>query len=164
MKRSPLIQDTDHLIAFFDGASILRGQNCGAGGVFKFSAQKVCRWHLNGGSVTNSKAQLLGAPRTLTMEKMWNITKLKVFGDSKDIIDWINNICILKANHLEGWKYRTKELSSQFQEINYNHIFRDFNKEADLLSKQAFLGPSCRLTYFLLINGKAKPPNHLNLF
>jgi hypothetical protein len=56
IKRSPMIQVTDHLIAFFDGASILKGLNCGAGGVFKFSAQKVCRWHINGGSGTNSKA------------------------------------------------------------------------------------------------------------
>jgi len=76
----------------------------------------------------------------------------------------MSNSYILKANHLEGWKYRTKELTSQFQEIDFNHIFRDFNKEADLLSKKALLGPFGRLTYFFLINGKAGPPNHLNLF
>jgi hypothetical protein len=40
MKRSPLIQDSDHIIAFFDGASILKGQKCGAGGIFKFSLKK----------------------------------------------------------------------------------------------------------------------------
>jgi hypothetical protein len=68
------------------------------------------------------------------MEKMWNITKLKVFGDSKGIIDWLNG-CTLNASHLERWKYRTKELSSQFQEINFIHIFRDFYKKVDLLSK-----------------------------
>jgi hypothetical protein len=40
IKWSPVIQDTDHIIAFFDGASILKGRNCGAGGVFKFSASE----------------------------------------------------------------------------------------------------------------------------
>jgi ribonuclease HI len=68
-----VIQVTDHIIAFFDGASILKGLNCGAGGVFKFSAQKVCRWHINGGSGTNSKAELLGAWVTLILAKLWNI-------------------------------------------------------------------------------------------
>jgi ribonuclease HI len=86
----------------------------GWGNIQVFS-QKVCRWFLNGGSGTNSKAELLGAWGTLTMEKMWNITKLKVFGDSKGIIDWLNNGCILNANHLEGWKYRTKNYPLSFK-------------------------------------------------
>jgi len=98
------------------------------------------------------------------MAKMWNITKLKIFGDSKGIIDWLNNGCTLNASHLEGWKYRTKELSSQFQEINFIHIFRDFDKKADLLSKQALLGFLGRLTYCFLVNGKAQAQNHSNLF
>jgi len=161
---NPLIQDSDHIISFFDGASILKVQKCGAGGIFKFSSQKVCRWFLNGGSGTNSKDELLGAWGTLTMEKMWNITKLKVFGDSKVIIDWLNNGCTLNANHLEGWKYKTKEISSHFQEINFIHIFRYFNKKAYLLSKQGLLGFRGRLEYYFLVNGKVEAPNHLNLF
>jgi hypothetical protein len=45
------------------------------------------------------KHELLGAWVTLILAKMWNITKLKIFGDSKGIIDWLNNICTLKANN-----------------------------------------------------------------
>jgi hypothetical protein len=70
----------------------------------------------------------------------------------------------LNASDLEGWKRRTKELSSLFQEISYIHIYREHNKEADRLSKQALLGPSGRLTYYHLDNGKADPPTHLKLF
>jgi hypothetical protein len=41
IKWSPIIQDVDHIIAFFDGASIMKGRNCGAGGIFKFSLRKL---------------------------------------------------------------------------------------------------------------------------
>jgi ribonuclease HI len=164
IKWSPMIQDVDHIIAFFDGASIMKGRNCGAGGVFKFSAQKACRWHINGGSGTHSKAELLGAWVTLTIAKLWNITKLKILGDLKVIIVWLNKKCILNDSDLEGWKHRTKDLSSLFQEINYLHIYGEYNKESNHLSKQALLGPSGRLTYYHLDNGKVGPPTHIKPF
>jgi ribonuclease HI len=66
----------------------------GLGEFSNFLHQKACRWHINGGSGTNSKAELLGAWVTLTIAKLWNITKLKILGDSKVIIDWLNNKCI----------------------------------------------------------------------
>jgi len=37
---SPLIQDSHHIIAFFDGASILKGQKCGAGEYLSFPLKK----------------------------------------------------------------------------------------------------------------------------
>jgi hypothetical protein len=61
-------------------------------------------------------------------------------------------------------EHRTKVLSTNFQEIIYKHIYREYNKEADCLSKQALLGPIGRLTYYIWENGKAGPLFHLNLF
>jgi hypothetical protein len=85
-------------------------------------------------------------------------------GDSKVIIEWLNQNGNLNAIDIEGWKRRTRDLSTGFQEINYHHIYRDFNKEADHISKQALLGPSGRLTFYTWGNGKAGPPVHLKLF
>jgi ribonuclease HI len=164
IKWSLICQGIDHILSFFDGASILKGMNCGAGGVIKFPDLKAYRWHINGGNGTNSKAELLGAWVTLTLAKLWNIPKIKVLGDSKVIIDWLNKKNNLNAIDIEGWKRRTKVLSSHFQEISYLHIYREHNKEADRLSKQALLGPTGRLTYYLWENGKVGPPHHLKLF
>jgi len=114
IKWSPIFQGSDHILAFFDGASILKGLNCGAGGVIKFLDRKDFRWHINGGNGTNSKVELLGAWVSLTIAKLWEIPKIKMLGDSKVIIDWINNKSNLNAMDIEGWKRRTKVLSSQF--------------------------------------------------
>jgi hypothetical protein len=38
---------------------------------------------------------------------------------------------------LEGWKEQIKRLSFQFKKITFLHTYREFNKEADALSKRA---------------------------
>jgi hypothetical protein len=38
---------------------------------------------------------------------------------------------------LEGWKDQIKKMSTLFEKISFNHAYRDFNKEADVLSKKA---------------------------
>jgi ribonuclease HI len=76
-----------YTVAFFDGASIRGGTNCGYGGVIKLPDLNVFRWHINYGISTNTKVGLMGSWVTLTLAKLWNITKIQVMGDSKVIID-----------------------------------------------------------------------------
>jgi hypothetical protein len=45
----------------------------------------------------------------------WSIEKLQVLGDSKVIIDWINQKGQLHAVNFEGWKLKTKELATTFK-------------------------------------------------
>jgi hypothetical protein len=70
----------------------------------------------------------------------------------------------LQASAIEGWKLRIKELIKHFQEISFQHIFREYNKEADLLSKQALQEPEGRITYYKWENGTEGPKRHLILF
>jgi len=42
-------------VSFFDGASMLGGSRCGAGGVVKTINAKEYRWYFNGGEGTNTK-------------------------------------------------------------------------------------------------------------
>jgi len=72
---------------------------------------------------------------TLTLAKLWDINRLNVLGDSKVIIDWLNQKTNLHATEIEGWLHRTKSIISDFQENRYTHILREYNKEADILSK-----------------------------
>jgi hypothetical protein len=85
-------------------------------------------------------------------------------GDSKVIIDWLNQKGKTNSIEIEGWKRKTKVLSTSFQEMSYQHIYKKYNKKVDHLSKQALLGPTSRLTFYKWENGKAGPLFHLKLF
>jgi hypothetical protein len=56
------------------------------------------------------------------------------------------------------------ELTTLFQGISFHHIYKEFNKETDLLSKRALLEPEGRLTFFQWVGGARGPLTHLNLF
>jgi hypothetical protein len=93
-----------------------------------------------------------------------SLQKLQALGDSKVVIEWINNRGRLQASAIEGCKLRTKELIKKIQEISFQHIYREFNTEADQLSKQVIHEPKGRITYYKWENGIAGPISHLILF
>jgi hypothetical protein len=73
---------------------------------------------------------------------LWIVEYLKFFdlhllGDSKVVIDWLKKEGSLQVGTLEGWKARILKLMGRFHNLAFQHIYRNFNKEADSLSKQA---------------------------
>jgi len=106
----------------------------------------------------------LGIWATLTLANHLALPKLHALRDSKVIIEWLNNRGRFHASAIEGWKHRTKELIKRFQEISFQHIFRDFNKEADQLSKQAIREPDGRISFYKWDSGSAGPMNYLVLY
>jgi ribonuclease HI len=162
--KRPLIHLEDFTVAFFDGASIRGGTICGAGGVIKQPDRGVIRWFINCGRGTNTKAELFGAWVTLMLAKLWDINRLVLLGDSKVIIDWLNQKTNLHATEIEGWMRRTRSIITDFQDIKFTHIFREYNKEADSLSKQGLLEQKGILTYFSVIDGRTGPMSQINLF
>jgi ribonuclease HI len=90
----------------------------------------------------------MGIWATLTLANHLAIHRLQAFGDSKVIIEWLNDRGKLDICSIEGWKKRTKDLYKNFQVLSFHHIYRDFNKEADKLSKEALLAPEGRITYY----------------
>ena len=137
-------------LAYFDGAALLSGCCCAAGGYFKTHALRVTKWYINCGVDTNTKAEL----KTLTLATLWAIDKIQILGDSKVIIDWINQKGQLQAVNLEGRKLKTKELAHNFKDISFQHIYREHNKEADLLSKRALKEPKDRSLFIIGKIGK----------
>jgi ribonuclease HI len=136
----------DSTLACFDGAARATGLCCGAGGFFKALPNKVTKWFLNCGEGSNTKAELLGLWTTLALASLWSMDHLRVFGDSRVVIDWINQKCKLQSVQIEAWKEKTLYLSKLFRDINYRHFSRIHNKEADALSKRALGEKSGRLS------------------
>jgi ribonuclease HI len=135
-------------VAFFDGASVARGSSCGAGGVIKTGDALEFRWYFNGGEGTNTNAELLGTWASLFIANHLDIQKIQLLGDSKAIIDLLNKKGNLRAINIEGWKRKTSELVATFREITFQHIYRETNRVADRISKQALLTLSSSLFYY----------------
>jgi ribonuclease HI len=148
LRLSPIIRLHGYTLAFFDGASIAGGTICGVGSSLKCIDGSDTRWYFNCGEGSNNKAELLGAWATLTIAKIMGIQHIQVLGDSRVIVDWLNQVRNLQAINIEGWKIRTRDLASSFQGIIFQHIFRESNEEVDKLSKQALSTPKGRLSYF----------------
>jgi ribonuclease HI len=153
-----------YTLVCFDGAAASSGLNCGAGGLFKTHSKRITSWFLNCGKGTNSKAELLGLWASLVLTSIWSLDHLRILGDSRLVIEWINNKCILHAVHIESWMDRTRLLSKQFMDVKYSHISRLHNKEADALSKRALSGVMGRLSIFHTENGIDSPITIINLF
>jgi len=70
-----------------------------------------------------------------------------VAGDSKATIVWINDKSNLDLNYLRHWKENIRLLNKGYEKLNFMHINRQFNKEADSLSKKALKEPFGWLFY-----------------
>jgi ribonuclease HI len=123
----------------------------------------VIRWVYNCGRGTNTRAELMGVWATLMLASHLSLHRLQILGDSKVVIDWLSNRGRLQACAIEGWKSRIKDLIKHFHFVSFEHIFRNFNMEADLLSKQALREPEGRITYYPWSNGTEGPRRHLSL-
>jgi hypothetical protein len=80
----------DFTLACFDGVALSMGKCCAAGGFFKTHASRVTKWYINCRADTNTKVELMGLWATLTLASLWAIDQIQILGDSKVIIDWIN--------------------------------------------------------------------------
>jgi hypothetical protein len=66
-----------------------------------------------------------------------NIDSLQIYGDSKLVIDWMTDAKVVKDLELLNIGATLKEVSATFQDISFNHIYRENNSEVDHLSKDA---------------------------
>lgn len=62
---------------------------------------------------------------------------IHIFGDSKIIIDWFNNITVFHTHTLSNILDEINILKAHFNDITCNHIYREHNISADQLSKVA---------------------------
>jgi hypothetical protein len=84
-------------------------------------------------------------------------------GDSKIIIDWCNNRGKLQVISLNCWKVRFRELNKYFSKLSFSHIFREYNMEADKLSKKALKEPEGKIYYSQWEDGNEGPTISINI-
>jgi ribonuclease HI len=150
-------------IVFFNGAIRSDRLYCGAGGMIKTVDNIVYRWNINCGIGNNTKAELMGIWETLTLSNHISLPRLQAFVDSRVIIEWLNDRGKLDVFPIEGWKTRTKDLIKKFQYLSFHHLYREFNKENDKLSKEALLVPKGKIIYYQWEPGGVGQTKHLTI-
>lgn len=145
-----------YLSVFFDGASRGNPGLAGAGYVIYYYPTNDERYIVSEfskflGTATNNIAEYSAVVYALTelativdqQKNNWDLTKIDIYGDS-----------LLVINQLNGtWKVRNKNIKQKWNdaktliespplstmEINFMHVLRNLNKEADKLANDAFV-------------------------
>ena len=70
---------------------------------------------------------------------MMGIPLTQIYGDSLVIINWAKGSTALSPTDLVHWCKETKKLFTSFQALSFTHIYREHNRLADRLSKDALM-------------------------
>ena len=89
----------------------------------------------NGG--TNNEAEYLSLIKGLELALQSDMNALHVEGDSSLIINQMNGTNKVNAKNLIPLHKQAKELEHKFHYIDYKHVKREFNKDADKLANKA---------------------------
>jgi ribonuclease HI len=122
------VLDSGTTTGWFNGAAQDSGMKSGASVVISTDVHTKFRWTLNYGSGTNNRAKMLGVWALLALASQLHIQDLQVFGDSRIVIEWLNQRGKLQILNLHCWKKRVKELAKGFKTLCFTHVFREFNK------------------------------------
>lgn len=102
---------------------------------------------MGNGHSTNNYVKLVALWLLLYMAMRRNICELQIFGDSRVVIDWFNQVAGLHAINLAHWSKRIWHISSLFGTITCGHIYQELNGVADCLSKEALSGIDGRIIW-----------------
>jgi ribonuclease HI len=160
--QTPILEGTP--VGWFDGVASSSGLQSGVGGILKISDNTLYKWTFNTGPGSNNRAELLGVWETLLLATRLHISELQVVGDSKIIIDWCKGKGRLQIISLDCWKIKIKELSTHFRAITFTHTYREFNKEADDLSKKALKEQIGKIYFTQWEEGYKGPTRCLKIF
>jgi ribonuclease HI len=124
---------------YFDGASRGNPGLAGYGAVLYDSEGKIvdeCYNRLSG-ICTNNQAEYAGLLNGLKMVLRNNINQIDVYGDSNLIIQQMNRKWKVKSNSILLYYEACREISEEFDCINFQHVKRNLNKHADMLANKA---------------------------
>lgn len=123
----------------FDGASKGNPGLAGAGAVIYKNGEEIWSSRKFVGYKTNNQAEylalILGLEGALTL----GIKSLSVLGDSLLVINQVNGVYKVKSESLQELYKETQALKPQFDYIEFNHVYREYNKRADELSNLALI-------------------------
>ena len=127
-----------YFILYFDGSSKNNPGRGGAGAVLYQKNDKdteiFALSHFVGENVTNNFAEYTGLIIGLAECLKMGIKNLCVKGDSLLVIQQMRGVYKVKSENLKGLYTQAKDLASQFETIEFIHVYREENKRADELS------------------------------
>eukprot|EP00253_Pinus_taeda_P004658 PITA_04658 len=118
---------------FFDGAS--QNNKAGAGMSIHINPNHSLKASVGLGSGTNNYAELSALRLLLCWLHHRNINSIQIFGDSLNVINWVNGTASCQNQILKTIVDEISSLKTFFNRFSICHIYRDRNEEADQLSK-----------------------------
>jgi len=132
--------DTNYeLVGFFDGAAANGRGGCGF--ILYYSKDHYFRGWTGLKISTNNLSELFAVWSLLYWAHLLNFNTLRIFGDSLIVINWLNGVSLFRAKNLLHHCSSIRQLLGLFDKVQFQHIFRQHNKEADLLSKKGLESP-----------------------
>ena len=133
-----MIENNDTYKMYFDGCSKGNPGLAGAGAViYKNDDEIWTQSKFIGKNETNNVAEYNGLIIGLEEAVNQNIKHLQVKGDSELVIKQMNNLYKVKAEKLLPLFNKAKKLQTNFNSIQFQHIYRKDNARADHLSNIA---------------------------
>jgi len=130
----PSLDINHEMIGFFDGAAVDGRGGCGF--ILYISKDHFYRGWTGLLACSNNLAEIFAVWTILYWAHHLKLTDLRVFGDSLLVINWLNGSSLIHAKNLVHHCSRVRELITHFEQIQFQHIFRQHNMEADCLSKK----------------------------
>ena len=124
--------------AFTDGASRGNPGPAAIGIVFyNYSDEVVGEFKETLGMQTNNYAEYMAVIRALEIGVEKGVQFLDFYCDSQLLVKQMMGEYKVKSPQIKELFVQAKELVRQFNEVGFNHVRREFNKEADALANQA---------------------------
>jgi ribonuclease HI len=139
-KKSKMIEREYTL--YFDGGSRGNGKSnsiAGAGYVIESSAGDfTARGSIYLGSKTNNQAEYSALEHGLIQAQKHQLRRLRVRGDSELVIKQLNGAYQAKDDTLREYRDRIRKYAKDhFDDVVFEHVYREQNKDADKLANTA---------------------------
>jgi len=130
--------DTLSLCLYVDGASLGNPGKAGIAFILSVCGKKPLRKMAKFiGYTTNNVAEYMGLIYGMQEALSLNGKKLVCFSDSELLINQIKGRYKVRNKNLMLFYNQVKHLESLFEKVEYHHIPREKNREADFLAKKA---------------------------
>lgn len=129
---------------YFDGGSRGNGTAnaiAGCGALIKNSKNETV-WSKSKymGNSTNNQAEYTGLQLGIEGAIELGIKHIDCFGDSNLVVQQMNKAWNVNNAQLRKINSTIQSMLSEFKECTFNHVLREYNKEADKLANEAMNG------------------------
>lgn len=123
---------------YTDGASRGNPGPAAIGMVFYDASDKILEEYGEKlGEQTNNYAEYMAVIRSLEICVKNNVESIQFYSDSQLMVRQMLGEYKVKAPQIKELFLQAKELTRKFQSVEFHHVRREFNTEADALANQA---------------------------